>query len=54
MEGDNKEVYFNKYCPWCKHEEISESDPNGPCWDCLEYPVNQDTHKPVKWEEKKN
>lgn len=51
MEGDNKEVFFDVYCPTCKHKDVSEDDPKGPCWDCLEVPVNQDTHKPVKWEE---
>lgn len=52
MQGDNKEVYFHKFCPGCKHEETPESDPNGPCYDCLDCPVNQDTHKPINWEPK--
>lgn len=52
MVGDNKEVFFDVYCPTCKFEAVSESDPDGPCWDCLECPVNQDTHKPINWKEK--
>ena len=52
MIGDNKEVYFQKYCPTCKHEEVPEDDPEGACWDCINAPANQDSHKPVNWEGK--
>lgn len=52
MIGDNKEVFFNQYCPTCKHEAESEFDPESPCYDCLDCPVNQDSHKPVNWQEK--
>ena len=37
-------------CKSCKYEERDEHEE--PCIDCLYEPVNQDTHKPVKWEEK--
>ena len=50
MQGDLKEVYFNQYCSTCKHKDVAEDDPNGACWDCLEQPANQDSHKPVGWE----
>ena len=46
----DKEVYFNQYCQTCKHETKSESDI--PCDNCLEEPSNEDSHKPVYWEEK--
>ena len=45
-----KEVYFDKYCKTCKHEKLKEEA--DPCDECLENPVNTDSHKPVRWEEK--
>lgn len=51
MIGDYKEVKFKKYCRKCEYKEVSESDPNGQCWDCLESPVNVDSHKPVNFKE---
>lgn len=45
-----KEVYFGDYCKTCKHEKVSEQD--DPCYDCLDSPVNEDSHKPIRWEEK--
>ena len=51
MVGDNKEVFFDVYCPRCEYKGVSESDPNGKCWDCLESPVNVDSHKPVNFKE---
>lgn len=51
MEEHEKEVYFHLYCPKCKYEGHKESD--DPCWDCLNEPMNQDSHKPVYFKEKK-
>lgn len=48
-ETRDKEVYFDKYCATCKHNKVSEE--SDPCWDCLGYPCNTDSHKPVNWEE---
>lgn len=45
-----KEVYFGDYCKTCKHEKVSEQD--DPCYDCLNNPVNEDSHKPIHWEGK--
>lgn len=45
-----KEVYFDEYCKTCSHFNTTEE--NMPCFDCLTEPVNQYSHKPVKWEEK--
>lgn len=45
-----KEVYFGDYCKTCKHEKVSEQD--DPCYDCLDNPVNEYSHKPIRWEEK--
>lgn len=45
-----KEVHFGEYCSKCKHEEVKESE--DPCFDCLNEPVNLNSHKPVKYEER--
>ena len=50
MEGDMKEVYFNKYCNTCVNKDTKEIE--DPCYDCLNEPGNVDSHKPVHWEEK--
>lgn len=50
--NNTKEVYFAQYCPNCKHYEDDESDPNSPCWDCMNEGFNIDSHKPVKFKEK--
>lgn len=44
-----KEVLFNEYCPKCKHYEKSESE--DPCWDCLDQGWNENSHKPINFEE---
>ena len=46
-----KEVYFHLYCPKCKNKDVEESDPYGKCNDCLNEPVNTDSHKPLYFEE---
>lgn len=51
MESNLKEVYYNQYCKDCKHCLAEESAE--PCCDCLNQPVNVDSHKPVCWEEAK-
>ena len=45
-----KEVYFDQYCPTCKYVDVPEK--SDPCFDCLTEPVNQYSHKPVKYEKK--
>lgn len=50
MENSEKMVYFDKYCPICKHEKTNES--KDPCNECLSNPVNKNTHEPVMWKEK--
>lgn len=45
-----KEVYFDEYCGKCQYNELKESE--DPCTECLENPVNVDSHKPINWEEK--
>ena len=46
----DKEVYFDQYCSTCKHKNLSED--KDPCHECLNNPSNEDSHKPVNWEEK--
>ena len=48
-EEGMKEVYFDQYCPTCVSRELKEDEE--PCYDCLAEPVNQYSHKPVKYEE---
>lgn len=52
MEGDFKIVNYDLYCQTCKNYLEDESDPKSKCWDCLDEPVNQDSHKPINYEEK--
>lgn len=44
-----KEVRFDLYCSKCKNYEKSEAE--DPCWDCLNEGWNEDSHKPVYFEE---
>lgn len=47
-----KEIYFYQYCPTCLYKDKTEAD--DPCWDCLNEPVNEDSHKPVKYKKKED
>ena len=47
MDNKYKEVYFDIYCKSCKYDELHDHDE--PCNDCLDHPVNVDSHKPVRW-----
>lgn len=49
-ECDHREVNFYKYCPLCKYSELNSTDE--PCDECLGYPENMYSEKPVKYEEK--
>lgn len=49
MELIYKEVRFDIYCPKCKHKETNEED--DPCNGCLDECVNENSHKPVNFEE---
>lgn len=48
---NTKEVYFNVYCQTCEYEKTDEHD--DPCNECLCYGSNENSHKPVKWTEKR-
>lgn len=51
-ESEYEEVYFNEYCPKCRHEKVDDTKGKAPCHECLSEPVNLGSHKPVKYEEK--
>lgn len=42
-----KEVYFDKYCKDCVNKEKEENE--SPCDECLDEPVNEYSHKPVRF-----
>ena len=48
--GLDKEVYFDQYCQSCQYEKLGED--GYPCRECLEYPSNEYSHRPVMWKEK--
>ena len=50
MENSYKEVYFDQYCKTCKNEKLAETD--DPCDDCLNEPMNVNSHKATMCEEK--
>ena len=45
-----KEVHFHEYCKKCKHKDLADHET--PCNECLFEPLNLNTHRPVKYEEK--
>ena len=46
--NNEKEVYFYQYCKTCKYCKTKEFE--DPCNDCLNNPMNIDSHKPVNYE----
>ena len=42
-----KIVSFEKFCPLCEYEKLE--DHKDPCNECLENPVNYETHQPVNF-----
>lgn len=50
MDLLNKEVYFDQYCKTCKYTKKLETDQ--PCSECVSYPMNENSHKPRKYEER--
>lgn len=51
MEYNEKFVDFEKYCARCIYRARCESE--DPCDECLSYPVNENSTKPVYFEEGK-
>ena len=46
---NKKEVYFCEWCRKCKYGPLQEHEE--PCCECLNYPMNENSHKPVKYKE---
>lgn len=46
-----KEVNFTKYCPLC--EEADTHEEKDPCNECLGFPMNEHSEKPVYFKPKK-
>lgn len=47
MKKNYKIVHFENYCNKCKYEKRKEEEE--PCRECLDTPVNEDSHRPVKF-----
>ena len=45
-----KFVNFRLYCPKCRFYELKEDEE--PCNECLSYPVNVESEKPINYREK--
>ena len=48
--NNTKIVEFDEYCHKCKYELRNEEDE--PCFDCLQIPAREYSHKPEYFEEK--
>lgn len=46
----DKIVDFHKYCETCEHFDKAETE--DPCFECLDEPVNEYSHRPVHYKEK--
>ena len=51
MDTIQKIVHFHEWCNKCKNRLTSECD--DPCNECLTYPMNENSHKPVNFKENK-
>lgn len=47
----DKIVEFDKHCQNCVHRDLPETE--DPCNECLTEPVNEYSHRPVKYKERK-
>lgn len=45
-----KEVLYDRYCEKCIHK--NESEDSDACFDCLNEPARENSHKPIKFKEK--
>lgn len=49
MIGDPKIVMYECWCPKCLYCKAPETEE--PCNECLTYPINEDSTKPVNFKE---
>ena len=52
MQNNEKMIFFEKWCTRCKHEATNEN--KEPCEECISSPVNENSRKPIKFEENEN
>lgn len=50
MDSEERIVRFDKWCKKCEYVELGEQD--DPCYSCLFYGGNENSEKPMFWEEK--
>ena len=48
MIENMKEVYFGKFCPYCKNKDLEEY--KEPCHECLETCAREDSHRPINFD----
>lgn len=46
--SNSKEVYYFIYCSTCKHAHVHPDE--DPCNDCLDQPLNENSHRPVRYD----
>lgn len=49
MDTETKFVWFADYCGRCEHKDTQETE--DPCNECLNEPVNINSHKPINFKE---
>lgn len=49
-ETTEMEVQFDYWCPKCVHKDLEET--KDPCNECLDHPMNTNSTKPVRFQEK--
>ena len=45
MERSHQKIVKFMFCKWCVNKDLDEI--NEPCAECLEYPVNWDSVRPI-------
>ena len=51
MDSKEKEVRFDLFCRYCKHQTLLGSE--DPCDECLNSPSNEDSMRPVNFKKEK-
>jgi len=47
-----KIVKYDQWCHKCEYYKANPSDDDNPCEECLDNPVNIDSHQPTMFKEK--
>lgn len=50
MDDNYLEVFFDEYCPKCKHRDLDER--LNPCNECLEFGSCSNSHEPFNYEKR--